>query len=235
MKGFSVKRLRQIPLQLKILFRFLPSVFKRWAPLNNLSEYEKFMASGGDDFYYDSIYSNSQKGSKLAVVLGGFMGESAIQLERMGFRVVVFEPINDWANTIRENAKNRNLAIEVIQAAASNKDGFLKLGMSKDGTSEFREVGLGSVSVTSLNFAEWVLAHSERVSFLEMNIEGGEYVVLEELISSGAIDRIDSLAVQFHNLDPTHRVRRNEISSLLSTRYKAIYSFPWVWEFWGRD
>ncbi len=163
------------------------------------------------------------------------MGESAIHLARMGFRVVVFEPIDDWANAIRKNTKNQDLELEVIQAAASNKDGFLELAMSRDGTSEFRGAGLSIVSVPSVNFAEWVLTHSERVSFLEMNIEGGEYAVLEELLSSGAIDRIDSLTVQFHNLDPTHRVRRSEICSLLSTRYKPIYSFPWVWEAWSRD
>ena len=235
MKGFFMKRLRHVPLQLKILFRFLPNVFTRWDPLENLSEYEKFIASGGNDFYWDSISSNSNMGSKLAVVLGGFTGESAIHLARMGFRVVVFEPIDEWANTIRETTKNHVLEIEVIQAAASNKDGFLELGMSKDGTSEFRDASLGIVSVPSINFAEWVATHAERVSFLEMNIEGGEYVVLEELLSSGAIDRIDSLAVQFHNLDPTHRARRSEICSLLSTIYKPIYSFPWVWESWGRD
>jgi FkbM family methyltransferase len=213
----------------------LPSVFTRWDPLNNLSEYEKFIASGGNDFYWDSISSNPNMGSKLAVVLGGFMGESAIHLARMGFRVVVFEPIDDWANMIRENTKNQGLEVEVNRAAASNKNGFLELAMSKDGTSEFGADFSSVVSVPSVDFAEWVLTHPERVFFLEMNIEGGEYVVLEELLSSGAIDRIDSLAVQFHNLDPTHRIRRSEICSQLSTRYKPIYSFPWVWEAWGRD
>jgi FkbM family methyltransferase len=102
----------------------------------------------------------------------------------------------------------------VIYSAVSDSDGTIeyfepeKWGKNyKGGTTTVQNkksmpVGYGvPKQAPAINFSRWL---SENVStddfvFVKMDIEGGEYDVIESLFESGAIDLIDIFAIEWHS------------------------------------
>lgn len=56
----------------------------------------------------------------------------------------------------------------------------------------------GGVEVAVIDFAAFVLSLPGPVKVLKMDIEGAEYAVLNRLIDTGAIDRIETILVETH-------------------------------------
>ena len=74
----------------------------------------------------------------------------------------------------------------------------------------------------------------EEIKFdlLKLNIEGGEYAVLNRLIFSGDINKINNIQVQFHKIKKSSSEDRlNIVRSPRKTHTRSWY-FPWVWENW---
>ncbi len=72
------------------------------------------------------------------------------------------------------------------------------------------------------------------IDLLKLNIEGGEYDVLERLIETGLIQSVDCLMVQFHEwLDDAHW-RRIKIRRHLKKTHRQVWNYTFVWEQWVR-
>ena len=65
---------------------------------------------------------------------------------------------------------------------------------------------------------------------VSINIEGGEYTLLEQIINSGLINQINNLQIQFHDFFPDSQNKRKEIINKLFRTHETIFSFPFVWE-----
>ena len=65
-----------------------------------------------------------------------------------------------------------------------------------------------------------------------MNIEGSEYKVLNDLIKSGTINRIESLQVQFHRNTILYPVKAYLAVSRLKKTHKLIWDYKFVWARW---
>lgn len=74
----------------------------------------------------------------------------------------------------------------------------------------------------------------DRIHVLKLNIEGGEYEVLERMIDTGLTARVDSLLIQFHEWLPRAYTRRRAIRSGLRTTHRLVWDHPWIWERWDR-
>lgn len=74
-----------------------------------------------------------------------------------------------------------------------------------------------------------------KVDLLQMNIEGDEYDVLEEMMESGSIERVNILQVQYHNGIKNDIERRDKIQKkLIELGYNKKYDYPFVWEAWEK-
>lgn len=221
---------KHLPLQIQIFLKFLPNPFvRKWDPLARLGEYQKFIAFGGDQFQIDSVpHSTSEEP---AIVLGGYLGISSIHLAKKGYNVVAFEPVEQFAASIENSAKEQQLPVTVVRALASNRDGVETLYLAGDATTIFG-ANSSAVPAKAIHFSKWLADRGEQVSVLEINIEGGEYVVLEDLIVSGKIAHVKNLIVQFHNFDVGHENKRDHIRKQLLATHDPEYNFPWVWESW---
>lgn len=75
------------------------------------------------------------------------------------------------------------------------------------------------------------------VDLMKINIEGGEYNLLEKMISSGLISKVDNLQIQFHDikaLDSENRMKK--IWLALEKTHMVTWKFrPFVWENWKRS
>jgi hypothetical protein len=71
-----------------------------------------------------------------------------------------------------------------------------------------------------------------KIGFIEMNIEGGEYSLLEAMISNNLMMNIQRIAIQFHKIDDFSTSNRAEIKNKLKETHRLVLDYEWVWEVW---
>ena len=65
-----------------------------------------------------------------------------------------------------------------------------------------------------------------------MNIEGGEYAVLQQLIDNKTIKNIKHIQVQYHKIDDKSVQKRKKINRLMSKTHTRRFNYPFIWERW---
>jgi hypothetical protein len=92
---------------------------------------------------------------------------------------------------------------------------------------------MGAVDVTIVDVAgAFDELGLDRIDLLKLNIEGGEYDVLDRLHETGRLPRIDQILVQFHEWHPHAHRRRRAIRAALRDTHVEEWDYPWVWERW---
>tara|TARA_B100000287_G_scaffold432389_1_gene491641 strand:+ start:4585 stop:5280 length:696 start_codon:yes stop_codon:yes gene_type:complete len=74
----------------------------------------------------------------------------------------------------------------------------------------------------------------KKIDFLKLNIEGMEYSLLERLIDTGEINKIDKMKIQFHENVSNAESWREDIRENLKNTHKEIWSYYFVWERWDK-
>ena len=78
----------------------------------------------------------------------------------------------------------------------------------------------------------WKLNH---VDLIQINIEGDEYNILEQITDHDVLDRFKYIQVQFHMGMYNDVTRRNRIQEKLQIRgFNARFNYPFVWEGWEK-
>lgn len=168
---------------------------------------------------------------------GGFEGDwAAAMLVKFGCRVELFEPIPAFARACRTRfASNRR--VEVHEAALGGSARTARFAVASVASSEFGGPDEGAVEARVVDVAEVVdrvrAAHRD-VACLKLNIEGGEYEVLERLADSGALASCRSVLVQFHAQPEGWEDRIRRARSELGIAHRCAWRFPMVWELWER-
>lgn len=78
----------------------------------------------------------------------------------------------------------------------------------------------------------WKSLALDRVDLMKINIEGGEYPLLERMIEIGLIERVDCLLIQFHEWLPRAYYRRRKIRKALEKTHRMVWDYDFVWEKW---
>lgn len=166
--------------------------------------------------------------------VGGFEGQWASDIfARYLCSVYVFEPVPEFADAI-ERRFARNPRIHLCRAALGAQDGELELAVNGDASSTL--MGDGTlIHVPVCSFADWLKGVAiNEVALMKINIEGGEYELIEHLIDTGLIARIGNLQVQFHDFVPNAKDRMDAILAALARTHRPTYQFPFIWENWAR-
>jgi FkbM family methyltransferase len=166
---------------------------------------------------------------------GGFEGDwAATMLERFGCRVELFEPIPSFAEACRTRfAKNGR--VRVHEAALGGSERTARFAIDSVASSEFTGRGPGSVEARVVDIAgvtDQLHAAHRDVACLKLNIEGGEYEVLERLAGCGALARCRSVLVQFHAQPNGWDERLCRARIELAKAHRCAWQFPMVWELW---
>jgi hypothetical protein len=72
------------------------------------------------------------------------------------------------------------------------------------------------------------------VRLMKVNIEGGEYELLERMLECGLTTRVADLQIQFHNFSPDAAERMAAIQRGLAATHRPTYQYRFVWENWRR-
>lgn len=137
---------------------------------------------------------------------------------------------HEWGKQIE---KNYGCKVEYFEAldnrAAWIHDGEIMLGGAYYYSSAFLPDQKGYKCV---DIARYLLRH---IRLMKMNIEGGEYTLIDHIIRVGSIINIDELQVQFHLIDGQDSIKDyDELAKRLSETHKLTWRYPFVWENWKR-
>lgn len=194
--------------------------------------YGDFHRSGGNDLLYKVPVDTGG----LVVDAGGFKGEwTSGMLIRYGCRCEVFEPVPVFANICR-SLFERNSLVRVHTAALGGSERTMSLSLAQDGTSAFGPSESGNnIEAPVVDVSQFFNATKDQtIACLKLNIEGGEYEVLEKLILAGQIGRCKCILVQFHRQPVDWEQRRNAIEVKLRETHDREWCHPMIWEKWVR-
>ena len=155
-----------------------------------------FQRNGGDRLLYDlPVITGS-----LVIDGGGYKGEwSAEIIARYGCKILVFEPVPQFAEHLQKYFKNNQL-VTIIMKALGGSSRRTTFNYLDNGTSEYR--GDDAKEHITADVVDIVRIFEEmggaRIACLKLNVEGGEYEVLERMIETNKVELCDSLLIQFH-------------------------------------
>jgi FkbM family methyltransferase len=186
----------------------------------------------GGDYKYRFDYDLNR--DSVVMDLGGYEGQWASDIySRYRCRILVFEPVSSFANRIRERFR-RNEDIAVFQYGLGSESRTETMYVRGAGSSTFRKRA-DAEEIRIVDAKSWFEENDvDSVQLMKINIEGGEFELLERLIETGLTERIVDIQVQFHNVAVDSTRRMESIQRKLQTTHGPTYQFKFVWENWTR-
>ncbi len=171
--------------------------------------------------------------SSVVVDVGGYKGDwASIISNKYNPTIHVFEPVRDFAFNIKRRFKNHDKII-VHEAGLGAKDETITIYLAEGGTSLIKEAAQ-EVDVTIKDVHAFMTELGTPVDLMKINIEGAEYDLLNRLIDTGDIKKINNIQVQFHNFVPDAKKRMEELRTKLSKTHHVTYQYEFIWENWER-
>ena len=175
-------------------------------------------------------YDLSEK--DIVIDLGGYEGQWASDIFSMYCcQIYIFEPVPEYAKNIQKRfQKNKHMKIYQFGLASDNIN--TKISVTGDSSSSYKpnENMIDIQLVKASDFLE-----ENRIYFinlLKINIEGGEYDLLEHMISTNLISKVQNIQIQFHDFFPDAKDRMKELQNQLAHTHKLTYQYEFVWENW---
>ncbi len=164
--------------------------------------------------------------------LGGFEGQWASDIfSKYCCTIYVFEPYMEYFEKIGKRFL-KNSKIKVYPFGLSNVTKSIGLSISGDSSSTFKQ-GEASAEIKLVRAIDFMNENNiEKIDLVKINIEGGEYDLLEHLIDHPVVSKIENIQVQFHDFVPDAEKRMKNIQNNLKKTHVLTYQYEFVWENW---
>lgn len=163
---------------------------------------------------------------------GGYVGEFALKIHGLyGSEVHIFEPVGQYCNYMSQRFAG-NEKIKIYQCGLGNSNQKQSIAFAGDSTKlvDSAENAEETVLLDVKEFMEEL--GNPQVSLFKINIEGGEYDLIDRLLETGLIKNFTNLQVQFHDFHPNAVERYATIREKLKETHDIKYEYPFVWEGW---
>ncbi len=192
---------------------------------------KKWYADGGD---YELRFNYNLGEGSVVLDLGGYQGQWASDLfSRYRCHIFVFEPVSGFAKRIRTRFRN-NDKIEVFRFGLGRHSRSESIHISADGSSLFG-TSSNCEQIKIIDVKDWINKRGiDKIALIKINIEGGEYELLDRLIETDLIKKIENIQVQFHNISQNSRSKMERIHEELRNTHELTYQYEYVWENWAR-
>lgn len=168
----------------------------------------------------------------LVLDVGGYRGDWTNRIvERHDPFVLIFEPVPTYAEEIRERFRD-NPKVEVFDFALADKDDVAEITLLEDASSLFRSGG-ERVSVRCRDVVAFLAERGiERIDLMKINIEGGEYALLDRMLDANLCRCCRDVQIQFHTVFSDAGLWRQRIRARLAQTHALTYDYDFVWENW---
>jgi FkbM family methyltransferase len=188
-----------------------------------------YLLAGGEALRY-----NFELGPRgLVMDLGGYRGHFALEILKMHeCRIWVFEAIPEFAARLSRRL-GRIPGVKIFAYGLAGIEQKVTLAMAEDATGIYEQGAQRHVRVRLRAAAEFLAkARPKSVDLMKINVEGAEYELLERLVETPWIGRIQRLQVQFHPFVPGALGRMKALHARLGRTHRLEWCFPMVWESW---
>ena len=172
--------------------------------------------------------------------VGGFEGDWAAEMvARYGCRVHVCEPVAALVTALQRRF-GRNPAITIHPFGLAGRDSTEVISVMSESSSVLRNTAAfhrhSSQETIHLRDGNDFLSEIALpdVAVMKINIEGGEYDLLEALIRSGRIASVRNVLIQFHDFVNDAEQRMKIIQQSLSATHEQTFGYDFVWGNWRR-
>lgn len=213
------------------LLKTLQKCFRqKYFPTEQDISIKKWRADNGD---YNLVPVHDLNENSLVFDIGGFHGDFAAEIyARYSCSIKIFEPVPQFAQQIKSRFE-KNPKVEVFEIGLGGNTIIETMFVNSVSSSTHRKVSKDSISIEIVDIVNWLKSHSiERVDLMKINIEGGEYELLDKLIGSEYITRINEIQIQFHDFFPNAKEKMNKIQEKLSHTHQLAFQYPFIWENW---
>ncbi len=166
--------------------------------------------------------------SSVVVDVGARTGEWADLIrDKYKCEVHCFECLPDFCLTLYEKG------YRVYAYAVWDKDDVIDIGFENDQASVYCDPRKAHVSTQVIEASRiFELIKFDHIDLLKLNVEGAEYGILDNLIYTGNITKIDNIQVQFHLYEVGMEGMYYELANRLKKTHYTTYKFPFIWENW---
>ena len=217
------------------LFHYIRRITNRlryeFFPTQHEITVNKYFADGGDRaMRYD--YDLTEE--SVVFDVGGYQGQWTSDIYSMyTCNVFIFEPVPSFVQAIRKRFV-RNKKIHVVAAGLGAASRTEKIHVA-DAASSLYASSQVTETVDIVSIHEFLKERQVRlIDLMKINIEGGEYELLESIIDRRLIDRIQNVQIQFHEISKESCDRMLNIRGLLKKTHFPTYIYDFVWENWTR-
>ena len=197
---------------------------------------KKWFVDGGDDnlrLDYPELTSGS-----IVFDLGGYLGDfTASIIKRYNCKAYIFEPHPEYFSKCIERFSSYE-NVTIFNYGLADKNGEFLLSNRLDGSSFINpnHSQKDGIKCTIRDFFG-VLNELDitSIDLMKINIEGGEFSLMEHIISCGKQSIVKQYQIQFHNFVENAVDRRKQISRALSETHVRTWCYTFVWENWRKN
>lgn len=166
--------------------------------------------------------------------VGAYTGQwTSKVVDRYGCQVYAFEPAPAGVKRLHALFDD-DPRVHVLPYGLGNEDQTVSMALAGPGSSIYADssrIGFAEIQIRDVVGVLDELGLT-RIDVLKVNIEGGEFDLLDRIIDSGWLRRTDQLLIQFHEWHPQAYYRRWRIRRVLARSHELVWDHPWVWESW---
>ncbi len=192
----------------------------------------RWNADGGDDRFRFDYELNP---ASVVLDVGGYEGQWASDLyARQRCRIHIFEPVREFADAITARfSRNPDISVHGFALGASNRQETISLAGASSSAHKRRQ---SQVDVEFRDVRDWFDETGiADVALMKINIEGGEYELLERMLETNLLARVLSLQIQFHYFVDDAEARMQAIQEQLAATHTPTWQYRFIWENWERN
>jgi FkbM family methyltransferase len=191
----------------------------------------RWNADGGDTrFRFDYELTPAS----VVLDIGGYEGQWASDLyARQRCHIHIFEPIREFADAISARfSKNADIDVHALALGANTRTETLSLAGASSSAHKNRQ---SQVSVEFRDVKDWIDAASiDEIALMKINIEGGEYELLDRMLDADLVRRVAAIQIQFHYFVEEAETRMTAIQQRLAATHEQTWQYRFIWENWER-
>jgi FkbM family methyltransferase len=192
----------------------------------------RWNADGGDERFR---FDYPLEPESVVLDFGGYEGQWADDLySRQRCRIHIFEPVKSFAEAIsRRFEGNTDVSIHPFALGARSRMEALSIAGASSSAHKARSE---RIEVEFRDAKEWIEESGiENVALAKINIEGGEYELLDRLLETGLVRRFAALQIQFHYFVEDADARMESIQERLAMTHTPTWQYRYIWENWQRN
>ena len=170
--------------------------------------------------------------------VGGYIGNFATDIFcKYNCNIYIFEPVTEFYEKIKARFSN-NPKVKVFHAGLSDTFSTAKISVCDTSSSIFKKNSdemEKSQEIKLISVVDFIKDHGiKKIDLMKINIEGGEYSLLDSLIEHNLLDITRYYQIQFQKFIPDAKEKRENIRTELNRTHCLLWDYPFVWESWER-